>query len=165
MLLTPKVIVLSTNNENVEIRKTIGIVFIVVALITLSIFITRTEFSVQLRSWINFKYYMQFAPYVISIMLIYSGVYLVRKSPKSNFAMAIFGYTIFELIALDWIGVFPNNLGTTTSILFGCCAIVAMWIAHANSFSLKKLSLLEVLVSIFIGALESTILYYLNLIN
>ena len=108
---------------------------------------------------------MQFAPYVISIMLIYSGVYLVRKNPKSNFAMAIFGYTIFELIALDWIGILPNSLGNTTTILFGFCAIVAMWIAHANSFSLKKLSLLEVLVSIFIGALESTILYYLNLIN
>jgi len=52
--------------------------------------------------------------------------------------MAIFGYTIFELIALDWIEILPNNLGTITTIMFGCCAIVALWIAHANSFSLKN---------------------------
>jgi len=146
----------------VEIRKIIGIVFLVVSLITFSIFITRTEFSIQLQAWTSFKYYMQFAPHVISIMLFYSGVYLIRKNPKSNFAMAIFGYTILELVTLDWIGILPNNLGTTTTIMFGCCAIVALWIAHANSFSLKRLSWVEVLISIFIGAIESLLLYYLQ---
>ena len=145
-----------------EIRKIIGIVFLVVSLITFSIFITRTEFSIQLQAWISFKYYIQFAPYVISIMLFYSGVYLIRKDPKSNFAMAIFGYTIFELVILDWIGISSNNLGTITTIMFGCCAIAALWIAHANSFSLKRLSLAEVLISIFIGVLESLLLYYLQ---
>lgn len=148
-----------------EIRKVIGILFSLVSLITFGILITRTEFSIKLQAWTNFKYYMQFAPYVISIMLFYSGVYLIRKNPKSNFAMAIFGYTIFELVALDWIGILPNNLGTITTIMFGCCAIVAMWIAHANSFGLKRLSWAEVLISIFIGALESVILYYLNSIG
>ncbi len=145
-----------------EIRKVIGIAFLVVSLITFSIFITQTEFSIQLQSWISFKYYIQFAPYVISIMLAYSGVYLIRKHPRSNFVMAIFGYTIFELVALDWLGIIPNNLDTTTTILFGFCALIALWITHANLFSLKRLSLAEVLTSIFIGALESLLLYYLQ---
>lgn len=148
-----------------EIRKIIGIVFSLVSLITLCIFISRTEFSIQLQSWVSFKYYIQFAPYVISIMLLYCGLYLISKNPKSNFALAIFGYTIFEIIVLDWIGIVSNNLGTITTILFGCCAIFALWIAHSNSLNLKRLSWTEVLTSIFIGALESLLLFYLNSIG
>ena len=135
------------------IRKIIGIAFSVVALITFGIFITRTEFSIQLQAWIDFKYYIQFSPYVISIMLFYCGAYLFRKNQKLNFSLAIFGYTIFEIITLDWTGILSNNLGIYTTITFGSCAIVALWIAHANSYSLKKLSLTEILISIFIGAL------------
>jgi len=145
-----------------EIRKIIGAVFTVVALITLGIFVTRTEFTTQLQVWLSFNYYIQFAPYVISMMLFYSGVYLLRGNQKSNFAMAIFGYTIFEITALDWMGVLSNNLSTFTAILFACCAIVALWVAHANPFTLRKLSLKEILISIFIGALESLLLYYLQ---
>ncbi|MBR11280.1 MAG: hypothetical protein CMP48_26845 [Rickettsiales bacterium] len=148
-----------------EIRKIIGIAFIAGSLITIGIFITQTEFSIQLQDWISFNYYMQFAPHVISIMLLYCGLYLIRKNPKSNFALAIFGYTIFELVALDWIGIVPNNLGTITTILFGCCAIIALWIAHTNLLNLKRLSWPEVLTSIFIGALESLLLFYLNSIG
>lgn len=144
-------------------RKLIGTVFIVVALITLGIFISRTEFSIQLQDWISFNYYIQFSAYFISIMLLYSGVYLFRLNPKSNFAMAIFGYTVFEVVALGWMGIISNNLGTYATIMFGCCAIVALWIAHANSFSSRKLSLKEILISISIGALESLLLYYLQL--
>ena len=145
-----------------EKRKFIGIVFLAVALITISIFISQTEFSIQLQDWISFKYYIQFAPYVISIMLFYCGLYLLKKHPKSNFTMAIFGYTIAELVILDLTGISSNNLGTSATILFGCCAIVALWIAHANSFSLKKLSLVEILISVFVGAMQSLLLYYLQ---
>ena len=148
-----------------EIRKFIGIAYFMVSLTTFCIFISRTEFSIQLLAWTSFEYYIQFAPYVISIMLFYCGLYLVRKHPKSNFAMAVFGYTILELMVLDWVSVLPNNLGTTATILFGCCAIVALWIAHANSFSLKRLSLSEILISIFVGGIESAVLFHLNSID
>jgi membrane-associated HD superfamily phosphohydrolase len=150
------------NHESMETRKIIGIVFLIVSLLTIGIFITQTEFSIQLQDWISYDYYMQFAPYVISIMLFYSGLYLIRKHPKSNLAMAIFGYTIFELLLLDLTGVSANNWSTVTIVLFGCCAVMALWIAHANSFSLKRLSLSEILLSIFLGAIESTVLYFLN---
>ncbi len=145
-----------------QVRKIIGTVFSAVALITLGIFIARTEFSLQLQDWLSFKYYMQFSPYVISIMLFYGGVYLFRKNPKSNFAMAIFGYTILEITALDWMGIVSNNLGIYPTLMFICCAIVALWISHANSFNLKKLSLKEILMSVIVGALESLLLYYLQ---
>jgi len=144
-----------------ETRKIIGIVFIVVSLITFSIFITQTEFSIQLQAWISYKYYMQFAPHVISVMLFYCGLYLIQKNPKSNFAMAIFGYTIFELLVLDLVGISSNSFDTTTTVLFGCCAFGALWIAHANSFGLKRLSIKEILLSVFVGVIESTLLYYL----
>lgn len=148
-----------------ELRKIIGIVFLVVSLITFSIFITHTEFSIQLHAWISYKYYKQFAPHVISVMLFYCGLYLIQGNPKSNFSMAIFGYTIFELLALDLIGISSNSFDTTITALFGCCAISSLWIAHANSFSLKRLSTREILISIFVGALESTALFYLNSID
>jgi len=146
------------------IRKIIGIAFSAVALITFGIFIARTEFSIQLQAWINFKYYIQFAPYVISIMLFYCGAYLFRNNQKLNFALAIFGYTIVEIITLDLIGILFNNLGVYATIMFGSCAAMALWIAHANSYNLKKLSLTEILISLFIGALESLLLYYLQYI-
>ncbi|WP_422359995.1 hypothetical protein [Reichenbachiella sp.] len=95
-----------------QVRKIIGMVLLAVALITLGIFITRTEFSFQLQAWLSFKYYMQFAPYFISVMLFYGGVYIMKENPKSNFALAIFGYTMLEITALDWIGIVPNSLGT-----------------------------------------------------
>lgn len=145
-----------------EIRKIIGIVFSLVSLITFGIFIAQTEFTNQLHSWISFKYYIQFAPYFISIMLFCSGFYLIKKNPRSNFAMAIFGYTIFEIIALEWMGILSNNLNTFTTVLFVSCAVVALWVANANSFGLKKLSLKEILLSIAIGAAESLLLYYLQ---
>ncbi|WP_421874780.1 hypothetical protein [Marinoscillum sp.] len=144
-----------------EIRKFIGLVFLVVSLISIGIFITQTEFSNQIQVWISYEYYMQFAPYVISIMLFYCGLYLITNNSKSNFAMAIFGYTIFELVALERLGILSNNLGTTTTLLFGCSAIAALWVAHANSFGLKRLSIKEILLSVFVGAIESTLLYYL----
>lgn len=145
-----------------QAEKIIGAVFSTIAIITLGIFITRTEFSFQLQAWLSFKYYIQFSPYVISIMLLYSGVYLIGKNPKSNFAMAIFGYTMLEITALDWMGIVPNNLGMYPTLMFLCCAIVALWISHANSFNLKKLSLKEILISVFAGALESLLLNYLQ---
>lgn len=143
-------------------RKIIGTVFAIVALITVGIFVAKTEFSIQLQDWMSFKYYIQFSPYFISIMLFYSGVYLFRNNQKSNFAMAIFGYTIFEIMALDWMGILSNNLSSHTTILFICCAIVALFVAHTNPFTLRKLSFKEILISVFIGALESLLLYYLQ---
>lgn len=142
-------------------RKIIGLVFLTVAVITVGIFITRTEFSIQLQAYLSYKYYMQFAPYVISIMLFYGGVYLFRKNPKANFALAIFGYTILEAVTLDWTGISSSNLGIYTTIMFVICAIAALWIAHSNSFQLRILSLKEVVVSVLVGALESLLLYYL----
>lgn len=146
-----------------QVRKIIGTVFFVVALITLGIFIVRTEFSFQLQAWLSFKYYMQFAPYFISMMLIYGGAYLIKENPKSNFALAIFGYTMLEIMVLDWMGIIPNSLGTYPTLMFIGCALAAFWIAHANSFHFKKLSLKEILISLFAGALESLLLYYSQL--
>ena len=153
------------NHQNMELRKIIGIVFLAVSLFTFGIFITRTEFSIQLQTWTSFNYYIQFAPHVISIMLFYCGLYLIRKHPKSNFAMAIFGYTILEILTLDLIGITSNNLGITPTVLFGCCAVTSLYISHANTFGLKSLSIREILLSIFVGALESSVLYYLNVID
>ncbi|WP_420583063.1 hypothetical protein [Reichenbachiella sp.] len=143
-----------------QVRKIIGIVFSAIALITLGIFITRTEFSFQLQAWLSFKYYMQFAPYFISIMLFYGGVYLIRENPKLNFALAVFGYTMLEITVLDWLGIVPNSLGTYPTLMFIGSGLAAFWISHANSFKSKKLSLKEILISVFAGALESLLLYY-----
>ncbi len=142
------------------VRKIIGIVFSAIALITLGIFITRTEFSFQLQAWLSFRYYMQFAPYFISIMLFYGGLYLIRENPKSNFALAVFGYTMLEITVLDGLGIVPNSLGAYPTLMFIGSGIAAFWISHANSFKSKKLSLKEILISVFAGALESLLLYY-----
>jgi high-affinity Fe2+/Pb2+ permease len=65
-----------------ELRKSIGIAFMAVALITLGILISQTQFSIQLQDWVRIEYYLQFSPYFISIMLFYCGLYLFQKKKK-----------------------------------------------------------------------------------
>jgi len=60
----------------VEKRKIIGAIFSIIALITIGIFVAQTDFSIQLQSYFSLKYCMQFVPLIISLLLLFSGVYL-----------------------------------------------------------------------------------------
>ena len=138
-----------------EKRKIIGAGFSIIALVTIGIFIAQTDFSIQLQSYFSLEYCMQFVPLIISLLLLFGGVFLFINRPNANFALALFGYAALEEILFDWFGVTSTYLSTYSIVLFFCCAIAALWIAHSNSFNLKRLSYRELIISVVFGAVES----------
>jgi len=136
-------------------RKMIGAGFSTIAFATIGIFIAQTDFSIQLQSYLSVDYCMQFVPLVISLLLLFGGVSLFANRPNTNFALALFGYAAFEEIIFSWLGVTSTYLSTHSIVLFFCCAIAALWIAHSNSFNLKRLSYRELITSVVFGAVES----------
>ena len=136
-------------------RKIIGAGFSIIALATIGIFIAQTDFSIQLQSYFSLEYCMQFVPLVISLLLLFGGVSLFVNRPHTNFALVLFGYAALEEILFSWFGVTSTRLSTYSILLFFCCAIAALWIAHSNSFNLKRLSYKELIISVVFGAVES----------
>ena len=136
-------------------RKIIGAGFSITALVTIGIFIAQTDFSIQLQSYFSLEYCMQFVPLIISLLLLFGGVFLFVNRPNANFALALFGYAALEEILFSWFGVTLTYLSTYSIVLFFCCAIAALWIAHSNSFNLKRLSYRELIISVVFGAVES----------
>ena len=92
-------------------RKIIATVFIILALVLGAIFFSRTEFFMGFEDYFkaeyfnqidfpigfkaNFKaeYFNQFGPLAISVELLIAGFYLFNKHPKTNFTLALFGFT------------------------------------------------------------------------
>lgn len=142
-------------------RKIVGAVFSIIALITIGIFIGQTEFSIQLQSYFSLEYCMQFVPLVISLLLLFGGVNLYLNQANANFALVLFGYAALEEILFDCIGLTSTYLSSYSMVLFLCCAIAALWIAHSNSFDLKRLSYRELITSVVFGAVESLLPIFL----
>ncbi len=144
-----------------KMRKIIGTGFSTIALVTIGIFIAQTDFSIQLQSYLSLEYWKQFIPLVISLLLLFGGISLFVNRPNTNFALALFGYAALEEILFSWVGITSTYLTTYSIVLFFCCAIAALWIAHSNSFNLKRLSYTELIISLVFGAVESLLLNFL----
>ncbi len=142
-------------------RKITGAVFATTALIYSVIFALKLNFSIQLQSYFTLEYYMQFAPLIVSMILLFAGIYLYLKKSKTNFTLALFGHTVLEEVLFDWIGLTTCNLPNYVIPIFLLFAIAALWIAYSNTFNLKRLSYKEVIVSLLFGAIESFLPGYL----
>lgn len=141
-------------------NKIIGFVFSIIALVFIVIFILRIDFSIQLESYFSLKYYFQYTPIVISFLLFFSGVFLIRKHRRTNFILALFGFDVLEELTFNWFGLTTSLLPTFAMGIFLCLAIVSMWVAFTNPFNLNKISYKEVISSIVIGAILSLMPYY-----
>ena len=85
-------------------RKIVGAVFSVVAVTSIALFISKVEFSIQLPSYFSLKYYVQLIPLSISVMLLFSGLFLITNRSATNVALSLFGFTALEEILFDWFG-------------------------------------------------------------
>ncbi len=138
-----------------QIRKTIGGGFSIIALVTIGSFVEQTDFSIQLQSYLDLQYCMQFVPLILSLLLLYGGISLFINHPKANFALVLFGYAALEEILFSWVGLTSTYLSDFSIVLLFCCSVIALIIAHSNAFNLKKLSYWELIISIAFGAIES----------
>ena len=131
------------------------------ALVLGVIYFIRIEFSIQLESYFSLAYVMQFTPLIISLMLFISGFMLVKKMPKANFYLALFGADALEEVLFHWFGLINSNLGTYSMFLFFFIALAALWMAYANAFNLKPMSSKEIGLSIVLGTLISLFPYFI----
>lgn len=125
------------------------------------IYFIRIDFGIQLKSYFRLAFLMQFTPLIISLMLFISGFMLVKRIPKANFYLALFGADVLEEVVFHWVGVINSSLGTYTMPLLFLCALAALWMAYANAFNLKPLSSKEIVLSIVFGALISLFPYFI----
>ena len=139
----------------------VGVIMATTALVLGVIYFIRIEFSIQLESYFSLAYVMQFTPLIISLMLFISGFMLVKKMPKANFYLALFGADALEEVLFHWFGLINSNLGTYSMFLFFFIALAALWMAYANAFNLKPMSSKEIGLSIVLGTLISLFPYFI----
>lgn len=128
-----------------------GAVFTILALVLVGVFTISIDWCIQLHCYLSWDYLMAFWPLMISIALLFGGVYLFRKLSSSNFALALFGHTASEEILFDWFGLSTTSLPEYAVWIFFVCALIALWLAYANPFDLKPVSFKEAVISLVIG--------------
>jgi hypothetical protein len=140
-------------------RKIVAIVFITTALILGTVFYLKIEFPVGPEGYFKGSFYRQFGPLAISIELFIAGIYLFIKHSKTNFALALFGFTALLDPIFSLVNLFSSLVPVYAMILFTCCAIVSLWLAFSNTYELGRISFLGALFS-FLGG--SAIELYFN---
>ena len=107
------------------------------------------------------EYYNQFAPLAISVELLIAGYYLLIGHKKSNFALALFGFTAILDPVFDQIGLFESIVPLYGTITLSLCALISLWIAFKNSFELKRISFIAALASFILGGFVELFFNYL----
>jgi len=142
-------------------RKIIAIAFIIIAIVLGVIFFTKINFPIGLDAYFNKEFYVQFGPLAICIELLVAGFYLFVKHAKSNFTLALFGFTALLDSIFNTIGLFTSMVPTYAMVLFVICSLVALWIAFSNTFKLGRISLKGVIVSFILGTAVELFFNYL----
>jgi hypothetical protein len=132
-------------------RKIIAAIFIIVAIVLGVIFYVKIDFPMGLEAYFKKEFYSQFGPLAISIELLIAGFHLFIKHPKSNFTLALFGFTALLDPIFNTIGLFTSSVPTYAMVLFAICAFLALWLAFSNTFKLGRISLIGVIVSFILG--------------
>lgn len=132
-------------------RKIVAALFMLLAVVLGAVFYSKLDFPQGLETYFEWDYYNQFGPLAICVELLIAGFYLYRKHPKTNFAMALFGFTALLDPLFDAIGLFTSNVPTYGMILFAICALPALWLAFSNTFKLGRISFLGALASFVLG--------------
>ena len=114
-------------------RNIVASVFIVVALVLGAIFLSEIVFPVGLEDYFKKDYYNQFGPLAISIELLIAGIYLYIGHRKANFTLALFAFTALLDPFFNIVGLFTSSVPLYATVLFLCCALLALWLAFSNA--------------------------------
>ena len=132
-------------------RKTVALTLFIIGL-TLSVaFIMKVEFPQSFTAYFKKEYYNQFGPLVISIELLIASYYLCMGHNKTNFTLALFGFTALLDPFFNQIGVFNSIVPLYGTIISSICALFCLWLAFSNVYKLKRLSYLVAMISLILG--------------
>jgi len=142
-------------------RKIIATVFILIAIVLGVIFYTKINLPIGLEDYFKKEFYSQFGPVAICIELIIAGYYLFIKHPKSNFTLALFGFTALLDPIFNTIGLFISSVPTYGMVLFVISALIALWLSFSNTFKMGRISPIGVIVSFILGLAVELFFNYL----
>ena len=142
-------------------RNTIALVLISVALALSVAFLLQIEFPQGFEAYFEREYYNQFGPLAISVELLIAGYYLVVGHKKTNFALALFGFTALLDPFFNQIGLFDSIVPLYGTIILSICALLCLWLAFSNTFELRRMSILATLLSFILGCFVELFFNYL----
>lgn len=134
-------------------RKTISLVLIIIGIALSVAFVSKIEFPQGLETYFKREYYNKFGPLAISMELLIASYYLFKAHKKTNFALALFGFTALLDPLFIQIGLFNSLVPLYATIILSICGLICLWIAFSNTFNLKPLSRIGAVVSVMLGVL------------
>ncbi|KJD36525.1 hypothetical protein PW52_02410 [Tamlana sedimentorum] len=126
-------------------RKTIALSLLIIGLALSVAFITKIDFPQGFEVYFKREYYKQYGPLAISVELLIASYHLFIGHKKSNFTLAIFGFTALLDPLFNQIGLFNSIVPLYGTIILAICALLCLWLAFSNTFKLKRLSSLGAL--------------------
>ena len=142
-------------------RRIISTIFILIAIVLGVIFYTKINFPIGLEDYFKKEFYSKFGPLAICIELIIAGYYLFIKHPKSNFTLALFGFTALLDPIFNTIGLFTSSVPSYGMILFVISALIALWLSFSNTFKMGRISPIGVIISFILGLAVELFFNYL----
>ncbi len=132
-------------------RNSTAIILLIVAVALSIAFLLRIDFPQGFEAYFKREYYNQFGPLAISIELLIASYYLLKGHQKTNFALALFGFTALLDPIFDKIGLFDSIVPFYGTVILLICGLYCLWLAFKNTFKLKRLSRLAAIASVVLG--------------
>lgn len=145
----------------VKKRKTVSLVLMLIALVISIAFLLKIAFPQGFETYFRREYYNQFGPLAIGIELLIASYYLLIGHEKTNFALALFGFTALLDPFFDQIGLFESIVPLYGTIILSICALFCLWLAFKNSFKLKRISFIAAFASFILGSFVELFFNYL----
>ena len=142
-------------------RKIIALSLLIIGISLSVAFISKIEFPQGLEAYFKREYYNQFGPLAISVELLAASYYLFIGHKKTNFTLALFGFTALLDPIFNLIGLFNSIVPLYGTIILSICALFCLWLAFANTFKLKPLSNLTAILSVVLGIFVELFFNYL----
>lgn len=140
--------------------KIIAYVFIISALSFGVVSFLNIEFPSGLTAYFTKEYYSQFGPLAICVELLIAGIYLLNRNTKTNFALALFGFTVLLDVTFSLLGLFSSLLPVYATVPFLGYALFSLWLAFTDTFELGRISIIAALTSFILGNLVE--LFFFN---
>ena len=142
-------------------RKTIALLLFVIGIVLTIAFIMKIDFPQGFEAYFKREYYNQFGPLAISVELLTASYYLFIGHKKTNFALALFGFTALLDPLFNQIGLFDSIVPLYATIIFSICALLCLWLAFTNTYKLKRLSIFAAVLSAILGVFVELFFNYL----
>ena len=142
-------------------RTTIALLLLIIGIGLSIAFIMKIEFPQGFEAYFKKEYYSQFGPLAISVELLIASYYLFIGHKKTNFTLALFGFTALLDPFFNLIGLFNSIMSLYGTIILSICALLCLWLAFTNTYQLKRLSNLGAFLGIVLGVIVELFFNYL----